>query len=237
MLGTANLPSIFKREFRVYFISPIAYIVIAIFLVLSGWFFFSTFFLYNQAQLRDFFSLLPIIFSFIIPTVTMRLFSEEFNVGSYEILATLPVSFRAIIVGKFLAAVAFIAIMMLPTLSYAIFVAGLGDLDWGPVVGGYTGSILLGASFSAIGIFASSLTKNQIIAFITGMIICVALTLVDKLLFFMPESFLGFFQFIGADYHFQNVARGILDSRDILYFASVIFIALYAAHLVVEEKK
>ncbi|HSG28323.1 MAG TPA: ABC transporter permease [Candidatus Krumholzibacterium sp.] len=237
MAYTSNLVNILKREFKVYFISPIAYIVIAIFLVLSGWFFFSTFFLYNQAQLRDFFSLLPVIFSFIVPTVTMRLFSEEYNVGSYEILATLPVSFREIIAGKFLASVAFVAIMMLPTLAYAVTVAFLGDLDWGPVVGGYIGSILLGAAFSAIGIFASSLTRNQIIAFIVGMIICVALTLIDKLLFFMPESFLGFFQYIGADYHFQNVARGILDSRDLLYFASLIFIALYGAHLAVEEKK
>ncbi len=237
MSGTSSLSTIFRREFKVYFISPIAYIVIAIFLVLTGWFFFSTFFLYNQAELRDFFSLLPIIFAFIIPTVTMRLFSEEFNVGSYEILVTLPVTFRDIIIGKFLAAVAFVAIMMIPTLSYAIFVAFLGELDWGPVIGGYIGAILLGASFSAVGIFASSLTKNQIIAFIVGMIICVALTLVDKLLFFLPESMLGFFQFIGAGYHFQNIAKGIIDSRDIIYFASLIFIALYGAHLRIQEKR
>jgi ABC-2 type transport system permease protein len=236
MGGIGNLPYIFKREFRVYFISPIAYIVIAIFLVLSGWFFFSTFFLYNQAELRSFFTLLPIIFAFIIPAVTMRLFSEEYNVGSYEILVTLPVTFREIIAGKFLAAVAFTAIMLVPTMSYAISIAFLGELDWGPVVGGYIGALLLGAAFSAIGIFASSLTKNQIIAFIVGMIICFALTIIDKLLFFLPEGLLGFFQFIGADYHFQNIARGILDSRDIIYFLSVIFIALYASHLVVQEK-
>ena len=237
MSHVATLMTIFKREFKVYFISPIAYIVIAIFLVLTGWFFFSTFFLYNQAQLRDFFSLLPLIFSFIIPTLTMRLFSEEFNVGSYEILVTLPVTFRDIIAGKFLAAVAFVAIMLLPTLSYAITISAIGELDWGPVVGGYIGAVMLGAAYSAIGIFASSLTKNQITAFITGMIICLALTLIDKLLFFMPESLLGFFQYAGADYHFQNVARGILDSRDILYFVSLIFVALYSAHLAIEEKK
>ena len=236
MLGTSSVSFIFKREFKVYFISPIAYIVIAIFLVLAGWFFFSTFFLYNQADLRDFFNLLPIIFAFIVPAVTMRLFSEEFNVGSYEILVTLPVTFKEIIAGKFLAAVAFVAIMMLPTLSYAISVAILGELDWGPVLGGYIGSILLGASFSAVGIFVSSLTRNQIIAFIIGMIICFALTVIDKLLFFLPESMLGFFQYIGAGYHFQNVARGIIDSRDIIYFLSLIFIALYAAYLSIKEK-
>ena len=231
-----NITNIFKREFKVYFISPIAYIVIAIFLVLSGWFFFSTFFLYNQAQLRDFFSLLPIIFSFIVPTVTMRLFSEEYNVGSYETLTTLPVSLRDVVTGKFLAAVAFIAIMLLPTLSYAITVGFIGDLDWGPVFGGYIGALLLGAAFSAVGLFASSLTKNQIIAFIVGMIICVALTMIDKLLFFLPESFLGFFQYIGADYHFQNVARGILDSRDILYYFSVIGFFLFLNQMSIENR-
>jgi ABC-2 type transport system permease protein len=166
----------------------------------------------------------------------MRLFSEEFNVGSYEILVTLPVTYRDIILGKFLAAVAFIAIMMIPTLSYAISVAFLGELDWGPIVGGYLGAIMLGAAFSAIGLFASSLSKNQIIAFIIAMIICFALTVIDKLLYFMPESLLGFFQYIGADHHFQNVARGILDTRDIIYFLSVIFIALYAAQLSIQEK-
>jgi ABC-2 type transport system permease protein len=235
-MAAGTVSHIFRREFRVYFVSPIAYIVIAIFLVLAGWFFFSTFFLFNQAELRDFFNLLPMIFAFIVPAVTMRLFSEEFNVGSYEILVTLPVTFKDIILGKFLASVAFVAIMMLPTLSYAISVAFLGELDWGPVVGGYIGAILLGASFSAIGLFASSLTKNQIIAFIIGMIICFALTIVDRLLFFLPESMLGFFQYIGAGFHFQNIARGIIDSRDILYFLSLIFIALYGAHLSVRER-
>jgi len=237
MTAAANTVHIFKREFRHYFVTPIAYIVIAIFLVLTGWFFFSTFFLYSQAELRNFFSLLPLIFSFIVPTITMRLFSEEYNVGSYEILVTMPVTDPDIILGKFFAALAFIAVMLLPTVSYAISVSFLGDLDWGPVIGGYVGALLLGAAFCAVGLFASALTKNQIIAFIIGMIICFALTMVDKILFFLPESMLGFFQFIGADYHFENVARGILDTRDILYFVSVVFMALYGTFLVLQEKK
>jgi ABC-2 type transport system permease protein len=237
MTAAANTMHIFKREFKHYFVTPIAYIVIAIFLVLTGWFFFSTFFLYSQAELRNFFSLLPIIFSFIVPMITMRLFSEEYNVGSYEILVTMPVTDRDIILGKFLAALAFIAVMLLPTVSYAISVSLLGDLDWGPVVGGFVGALLLGAAFCAVGLFASALTKNQIIAFIIGMIICFALTMVDKILFFLPESMLGFFQFIGADFHFENVSRGILDTRDILYFVSVVFVALYGTFLVLQEKK
>jgi ABC-2 type transport system permease protein len=232
-----NIRHILGKELKSYFIAPIAYIVIAIFLLITGWFFFSTFFLYNQASLRNFFGLLPIIFSFIIPAVTMRLFSEELYVGSYEILVTLPLTFTEVIVGKFLAAVAFVTIMLLPTLSYTVTIALLGKLDLGPIVGGYIGAILLGALFSAIGLLASTLTRNQIIAFIIGMAICFALTLIDKMLFFLPESLLGVFETIGADFHFQNIAKGILDSRDILYFASSIFVALYAGHLVLQGKK
>lgn len=227
---------IFKKEFSVYFISPIAYIVISIFLLMTGWFFFTTFFLYNQANLRNFFDLLPIIFSFVVPAITMRLFSEELNVGSHEILLTMPVTFRDVVLGKFMAAVVFIAAMLLPTLAYPITVSFLGQLDWGPVAGGYIGAILLGAAFSAIGLFASSLTRNQIIAFIIGMTICFSLTLIDKMLFFLPQSMLGVLVYLGADFHFENISKGIIDSRDILYFLSVSFLALYGAHLAIQEK-
>ena len=227
---------IFKKEFRTYFVSPIAYIVISIFLLVTGWFFFTTFFLYNQANLRNFFSLLPIIFSFVVPAVTMRLFSEELNVGSYEILLTMPVTFLDVVVGKFLSAVAFIAVMIAPTLSYPITVSFLGELDWGPVAGGYLGAVLLGASFSAIGLFASSLTRNQIIAFIISMAICFSLVLVDKMLFFLPQTLLGILSYLGADAHFQNISKGVIDSRDALYFLSVCFAGLYGAHLVMQEK-
>lgn len=227
---------IFKKEFGTYFISPIAYIVISIFLLVTGWFFFATFFILDQAGLRNFFALLPLIFSFIIPAVTMRLFSEELNVGSYETLLTLPVTFLDVILGKFLAAVAFILTMLLPTFAYAVTVALLGQLDWGPVIGGYLGAILLGAAFSAIGLFASALTRNQIIAFIIGMAICFSLTLIDRMLFFLPRSILGIMAYLGADLHFQNISKGIVDSRDIIYFLSLCFVGLYGAHLTLEEK-
>jgi ABC-2 type transport system permease protein len=232
-----NTLHIFRKEFKGYFASPIAYIVIAIFLIITGWFFFTTFFLYRQAELRNFFSLLPIIWSFIIPAVTMRLFSEEFNTGSYELLLTMPVSAPEVIIGKFLSAAAFIAIMLFPTLAYAISISFIGDLDWGPVVGGYIGAFLLGATFSSIGLFASSLTRNQIIAFIIAMILCFTLALLDKMLFFLPESVLSVFLFLGADYHFQNIAKGIIDSRDILYFLSVCFVMLYGTDIIIQEKK
>jgi ABC-2 type transport system permease protein len=225
-----------NKELKDYFISPIAYIVISIFLLVTGWFFFATFFYYNQADLRNFFDLLPITFSFFIPAVTMRLFSEERNVGSYEMLLTLPLTFNDILVGKFLAGVFFVAAALVPTLAYPICVAFMGQLDWGTVAGGYMGALLLGSAFTAVGLFASSLTRNQIIAFIVGMAICFTLALIDKMLFFFPRPMLGVIGYLGADFHFKNIAKGIIDSRDILYFISVIFIGLYGTHLAMKGK-
>lgn len=231
-----QIHQIFKKEFKAYFITPVAYIVISIFLLVTGWFFFSTFFLYNQATLRGFFSLLPFTLAFVVPAVTMRLLSEELNVGSYETLLTLPVRPLDIVVGKFLAATLFVAVMLSPTLFYAITISFLGDLDWGPVIGGNAGAILLGATFSGIGLFASSLTRNQVIAYLLGMVICFALVLIDKMLFFLPSAWLGFFEYIGADFHFRNIAKGIVDTRDIIYFLSVSFISLYGTSLVMQER-
>ena len=225
-----------NKELKDYFISPIAYIVISIFLLVTGWFFFATFFYYNQADLRNFFDLLPITFSFFIPAVTMRLFSEELNVGSYEMLLTLPVTFNDILVGKFLAGVFFVAAALVPTLAYPICIAFMGQLDWGTVAGGYMGALLLGSAYTAVGLFASSLTRNQIIAFIVSMAICFTLTLIDKMLFFFPRPMLGVIGYLGADFHFKNIAKGIIDSRDILYFLSIIFIGLYGTHLAMEGK-
>lgn len=228
--------TIARKEFRDYFVSPIAYIVISIFLLLIGWFFFSTFFLVGQTNMRNFFSLLPPIFSFVIPAVTMRLFSEEFNVGTYETLLTLPVTFNDIILGKFLAGLLFIVAMLFSTLTYPVIISLLGDLAWGPVLGGYIGAVVLGAAFTAVGIFASSLTRNQIIAFILGAVICFFLTLLDKMLFLIPDAMLQTVAYLGATTHFENIAKGIIDSRDILYFVSIVFVGLYGANLAMQEK-
>jgi ABC-2 type transport system permease protein len=228
--------SICRKEFNSYFTSPIAYIVIAIFLLVTGWFFFATFFLFNQASLRNFFSLLPSVFAFVVPAVTMRQLAEELNVGSYETLLTLPVAFTDVVLGKFLAAVAFVAAMLVPTLAYPVTVALLGDLDWGPVVGGYLGALALGAAFAAVGLFASAVTRNQIVAFIVGLAICFALTLVDQMAIFMPRGFTPVLSYLAADVHFQNVAKGVVDTRDIAYFASVCFVGLYATHLALKSK-
>lgn len=228
---------IMGRELKDFFISPIAYIVIAVFLLVTGWLFFSTFFVFGQADMRNFFNLLPMTFAFVVPAITMRLFAEELNTGSYEILLTLPVTFGDIIVGKFLAGAVFVGAILLPTVSYPVFIALMGELDWGPVIGGYAGALMLGAAFTAIGLFASALTRNQIIAFIVGAVICFSLTTIDRMLFFFPAPLLDIVNYVGASSHFQNVAKGIIDTRDILYFLSLVFLGLYAAHLAMQEKK
>jgi ABC-2 type transport system permease protein len=228
---------ILTKELKDYFLSPIAYIVIAVYLVVTGWLFFSAFFVFGQADLRNFFNLLPFTFAFVIPAVTMRLFAEELNTGSYETLLTLPVTPGAIILGKFLAGVVFTAALLTPTIAYPVVISLMGTLDWGPVIGGYIGALLLGAAFTAVGLFASTLTRNQIIAFIVGALICFFLAVLDKMLFFFPQGIVGVVGYLGAEVHFQNVAKGIIDSRDVIYFLSVAFIGLYGAHLVLESKE
>jgi ABC-2 type transport system permease protein len=228
---------ILNKELKDFFISPIAYIVMAVFLLVTGWLFFSAFFVFDQADMRNFFNLLPMTFAFVIPAITMRLFAEELSSGSYETLLTLPVTFRDIILGKYLAGVAMVAALLIPTLAYPIFISFMGELDWGPVVGGYIGAIFMGAAFTGVGLFASALTRNQIIAFITGAVICFALTTIERMLFFVPGPLLKVLGQLGASLHFQNIARGIVDSRDLIYFISVAFLGLYAAHLAMQEKK
>ncbi|MFZ7124591.1 MAG: ABC transporter permease subunit [Desulfobacterales bacterium] len=229
--------SIWNKEVRDYFISPIAYIVISVFLLVTGWLFFSTFFIYNQADLRNFFNLLPVAFAFVVPAITMRLFSEEINRGSYETLLTLPVTFRDIILGKYLAGLAMVAAILVPTLAYPVLISTVGDVDWGPVAGGYAGALLLGGAFTGVGLFASALTRNQIVAFILGALICFTLTVFDRMLFFFPAFMVDVVSYLGAGHHFQNISKGIIDSRDIVYFLSIAFIGLYATHLVMQEKK
>ena len=229
--------AIMKKELMGYFTTPIAYIVFTVFLVITGWFFFSTFFIYGQAELRGFFQLLPMIFSFVIPAITMRLFAEEKHSGSLEIIMTLPVTTLEVVVGKFLAGTVFVVLMLVPTVFYAVSVSVVGSPDYGPIIGGYLGAILLGGAFSAVGVFASTLSKNQIVAFIIGLAICITLTLIDKFLFFLHSSILGFVEYIGADFHFRNISRGVIDSRDIIYFISVIALSIMGAVRILEERR
>lgn len=212
---------IFKREIKAYFTSPMAYIVTGLFLLASGFLFFNTFFLYNRAELRNFFNLLPVLLSFFIPALTMRMLAEEKRSGSYETLLTLPVTELQITAGKFLAAFVSGASLLVPTLFYAVTCMVFGKPDFGPLIGGYLGALFLTASFSAIGLFATSLTKNQIIAFFIAFAICIVFTMVSNFLIFMPAAVVAFFDYFCAWSHFDSISRGIIDTRDLVYFISL----------------
>jgi len=226
---------IFKREFAAYFASPIAYIVTGLFLILAGTMFFTAFYLQNRASMRNLFQMLPLILSFFIPALTMRVYAEEKRVGSIETLYTLPVTEFDVAAGKFLATFVASAIMIAPTLLYLFGMLPFGTPDAGPVAGGYIGALFLCAAFSAIGIFASSITKNQIISFFTAFIICISLTMVSDFLIFLPAPIVGFLQFLSANEHFTSISRGIIDSRDIIYFVSLT--ALFFSLTVVTQEK
>lgn len=216
------------RELRSYFSSPIAYIVTGLFAAASGFLFFSTFFLANRAELRQFFSLLPILLSFFVPALTMRMFSEEKKSTSLETLLTLPVTIVDVVIGKFLAAFISGAVLLIPSVFYIITCFVFGSPDPGPMIGGYLGSLFLIAAFSAIGLFASSITKNQIIAFFTAFAICIVLTLLSNFAVFLPGFLVRLVTYISSSSHFESISRGIIDTRDIVYFLSLaaLFIVL-----------
>lgn len=226
---------IMRRELKSYFTSPIAYIVTGLFLIITGILFFTTFFLQNRAELRLLFGNLPVLLSFFVPALTMRIFAEERRVGSIETLMTLPVTEIDVVCGKYLASLLSTLAMLCPTLFYVITAEIFGSPDYGPIVGGYLGAVFLCASYTAIGIFATSITKNQIIAFFTGFIICIALTMLDSFLIFLPAKIVSVLSYISANAHFNSVARGIIDTRDLLYFASLT--SLFFAMTVKSQQK
>ena len=210
-----------KRELHAYFDSPAAYVVLSVFLLFTGWFFGSTLFLENVASLRSVFNIVPFIFLFFIPAITMSTFAEERRAGTLELLLTFPVRDWQIIAGKLLAVSLFLLVAIALTAFYTMTVSLLGDLDFGATVGGYLGLFLLGTTCGAIGIFASSLTRNQIVAFILGFAIIFALFLLDKITTFVPGTLAGVLQYLGIDFHYQNLLRGVIDTRDVLYYLSM----------------
>lgn len=232
-ISTGLWKTVMARELHSYFTSPIAYIVTALFLVSSGFLFFSTFFLGDRAELRNFFYRLPVLFSFFIPALTMRIFAEEKKSGSLETLMTLPVTTFDVVLGKYLATLISSLAMLVPTLSYVIACNMFGHPDGGPIWGGYIGAIFLAAAFTAVGLFSSSVTKNQILAFFMALAICIFSTFVGSFIVLLPPFLATLFTFISASSHFDSISRGILDSRDLIYFISVtaLFVALTVRRL------
>ena len=233
-----NILSIYKKELRSFFTTPMAYIFLVVFALVNGYFFTNTFFLYNQSDMRSLFGIVPLVYLFFIPAVSMGLISREKSLGTIEIITTLPVRERDIVIGKFLAGLTLILVALFTTLIHYITLYNVGTtIDHGAVFTGYIGLILLGGVYTSVGLFASSLTENQVVAFIIGIAIVLIFFMMDKLLFFMPPSMTGIIQYLSTDFHLSNMSRGVLDTRNLIYFGSVIGFFLSVTTRILESRK
>jgi len=240
--------SIFIKEVNGIFSSLIGYMVIGLFLLLMGlmlWVFPDYSILnYNYASLQQLFDIAPVIFLFLIPAITMRSFAEETQSGTIELLATRPLSDWAIIFGKFFAGLLLVAFSLLPTLLYYYTISNLGspagNIDGGAVGGSYIGLFLLAAVFVAVGIFSSSLTDNQIVAFVFSVFLCFVLywgfTFISNLPVFVGTSD-TFVQKLGVENHYYSLSRGLIDTRDLIYFFSIIGLFIYLTQVSLERRK
>ena len=240
-----GMTAVLKRELVGYFITPVAYVFIVIFLVLNGVFTFNLggFYERGQADLAPFFAFHPWLYLFLIPAVSMRLWAEERRGGTIELLMTLPLSRTSAVVGKFLAAWAFCAIALALTFPIWITVNVLGEPDNGAILAGYIGSLLLAGSFLALGACLSATTKSQVIAFVLTVVVCFAFLLAgfDPVLSFFsgwaPQFIVEAISGFSVMTHFDAISNGVIDLRDIVFFASLIVIALAANALVIDLRK
>lgn len=240
--------AIYLKEINTFFSSLIGYITIAVFLILLGlflWVFPDTSILdYGYATLDSMFATAPLIFLFLIPAITMRSFAEELQTGTIEFLYTRPITDWSIVLGKYFATVTLVVFALLPCLVYYYTVYNLatptGNVDSGAFWGSYIALVLLGASFCAIGIFVSSLTKNQIVAFVIAVFLCFIFYLgfeyISKLPMFFGKMD-SIIQSLGFQAHFDSMSRGVIDTRDVLYFSTIIFLFLFFTKSSLESKK
>lgn len=240
--------AVYQKEIRQFFSSLIGYIAIIVFLVALGAIVWvnpdNNILDFGYATLDYFFWLTPVVFIFLIPAITMRMFSEEIYTGSIELLATKPISELAIVSGKYFAALTLVALALLPTLTYFYTIYNLalpiGNVDVGGIIGSYFGLIFLGAVFVAIGLFSSSLFSNQIVSFVIGVLLCGAV-------YVGFESLANFTRFIGtSDYmiqqlglyaHYNAMSKGIIDSRDVIYFISLIILFIFLTRTALAARK
>lgn len=237
--------AIVKREIRSYFESPVAYVFLVVFLMLTAFltFFVGRYYEAGQADLRGFFLWHPWVFLILVPAAAMRLWSEERRSGTIESLLTLPITLTQAILGKFLAAWIFLACAILLTFPIVLTTRYLGSPDMGAVCGGYLGSLLLAGAYLAVGLFTSALSRNQVISFVLAVVLCLILLLAglppvtDMLVRWAPAQLINLVSAFGFLPHYESIQRGVIDARDLLYYASVIVFMLFATHLVVENRK
>jgi ABC-2 type transport system permease protein len=215
-----------QRQFRSYFNGPVAYIVLCLMLFALGILFWPAFFLKGRATVRDLADTLSMILVFGVPAMTMGLLAEEKRTGTIELLVTMPVRDWEVVVGKYLGVLGLYGVLLLLTAPYPISVSTLGHLDWGPVFGGYLGLLLQGMAMLGIGLMASSWTENQLVAFFVALTIGGVLFLADRFTMFLPGGLARAFDWVSLDAHRRSMARGVIDTRDVVYFVSVVALAL-----------
>ena len=236
-----HVTSIFKKELRSYFSSPIGFVFIIFYLLVSNAFFFfvQDFFRQGQVTMRGYFAAMPWVFLFFVPAITMRLWAEEKKMGTIEVLLTMPMKEWEIVAGKFLAAFAFLAITLLFSISIPASLMYLGKPDFGVIIGSYVGALFLGSAYLAIGLYISSLTENQVVAFIISLAVIFVLLLIGIAPVWLNAlgSIVSVCEYVSLLSHFNNVTRGVIDSRDVIYYASVIVLFLYLNIKNIEARK
>ena len=243
--STSNIWCVLKREWKGYFATPVAFVFIVIFLVLIGFFTFSSnlgqFFEREEASLASFFTWHPWIYLFLVPSVGMRLWSEERRQGTMELLLTMPVPPWHTILGKFLASWAFLALALLLTFPIILTTSYLGEPDYGPIACGYIGSIFLAGGYLAVSSMTSALTRNQVISFILSVVICLFLVLAgyppvtDMLVNWAPGWLVDTVTSFSVMTHFFSFQRGVLDARDIVFFLSLIGFCLFSTSVILRS--
>jgi len=228
------------REFRAFFDSLIAYILIMVFLGLSGfftWLFGADVFLTGQASMQPFFAIAYWTMFFFIPALTMKMLAEENNTGTMELLLTKDISDMQVILGKFLSVMFLVMVALVFSLPYYFTIAWLGPVDHGAVLCGYLGILLMSASYAGIGLFTSSITKNQIVAFLLALLIGVFFLIIfGALASNMPGALGKILSYLDVSSHYQSIARGVIDSRDILYFVSIAALGIFLAQTVLAKR-
>ncbi len=230
-----------KRELQAYFNSLMAYILLILFLGFSGfftWLYGSDIFYIKQATLAPFFNIAYWTLFFFIPALTMRLISEENRMGTLELLLTKPVSNWQVVLGKFLASLILIILALLLTTPYIITIASIGDLDAGQVISGYIALILFSAMYISIGLFTSSFTNNQIVSYLTALFIGIFFQIIFSMLAQNSSGFIGHvLDYLSVSTHFESMTRGVLDSRDLIYFFGISFIGLVLTEVMLIRKR
>lgn len=236
-----NVATLTLKEVRQIFLSPIAFAFMLVFAFFMTFMFFRTFFLTQQVSMGSFFDLLPISFAIVIPGITMRTWAEERKQGTIEFLLTSPIHTWHIVVGKFLAGLALVALCLVLTFLVPYTVGRFGDLDSGPVLGGYVGALLMGGTCIAIGMFCSSFTQDQIVSFLVGVCVLLMLVLIGSPFIqseFGAGSGLGTFaRVVSPTTHFESIGRGVIDFRDIYYFLAMIGLFLYLNARVIDVRR